>query len=97
MDQKDVLSADHGGTRGAHELFESALSADGLGDYFLDLHAERPPAVAELLGRTAKFRAIGLVYDPDNDAAHHMTGGSPAEWFDVIAHYRHVTPARPLD
>ncbi|WP_198653523.1 erythromycin esterase family protein [Actinocorallia populi] len=81
----------------APELFESILGANGLGDYFLDLRAKRPAAVTELLGRTARFRAIGPVYDPDNDAAHHMTGGSPAEWFDVIVHRRRVTPARPLD
>ncbi|GAA2264741.1 erythromycin esterase family protein [Actinomadura luteofluorescens] len=80
----------------APELFESTLGADDLGDYFFDLRAEQPPAVVEWLGQRARFRAIGPVYDPDNDAAHHMTGGSPAEWFDVVVHHRHVTPARPL-
>ncbi|MFI0446898.1 erythromycin esterase family protein [Actinomadura sp. 6N118] len=69
----------------APELFESTLGADDLGDYLLDLHAEQPPEVAEWLGHTARFRAIGPAYDPDNDAAHHMTGGSPAEWFQVSA------------
>ncbi len=38
----------------------------------------------------------GPVYDPADDAAHHLSGGSPAEWFDVIVHNHEVTPAHPL-
>ncbi|WP_411079779.1 erythromycin esterase family protein [Streptomyces sp. cmx-18-6] len=77
-------------------LVESVLEDDATGDYLLDLRADAPRPVADWLARTAEFRAIGPRYDPDDDPAHHLTGGSPAEWFDVIVHRRNVTPARPL-
>jgi len=37
---------------------------------------------------------IGATYDPSNHAAHSMTGGSLAEWFDLIVHCQAVTPSR---
>ncbi|ROO88154.1 erythromycin esterase [Actinocorallia herbida] len=86
-------AGDHRVPEAAPELFESYL---GPGDFLLDLRGSRPPAVAAWLARTARFRAIGPVYDPANDAAHHMTGGAPADWFDVLLHLHHVTPARRL-
>ncbi|MFC5747990.1 erythromycin esterase family protein [Actinomadura rugatobispora] len=78
----------------APELAESVLNVEALDAYLLDLTRARPRPVDEWLSRTAKFRAIGPVYDPSNDGAHHMTGGSPAEWFDAIVHIPRVTPAR---
>ncbi|WP_414945205.1 erythromycin esterase family protein [Amycolatopsis sp. cmx-11-32] len=81
----------------APELIESVLGGTGLDGYLLDLDADRPQSVAEWLSRTAKFRVIGGDYDPDADSVHHMTGGSPRDWFDVIVHCQHVTPARPVD
>jgi erythromycin esterase len=43
---------------------------------------------------SARTRLIGPGYDPENDAAHHLSGGSLTDWFDVIAHCRQVTPVR---
>ncbi|MDX6741415.1 erythromycin esterase family protein [Actinocorallia sp. A-T 12471] len=77
----------------APELFESFLAS---GDFLLDLRADGPPEAAAWLTRPAFFRAIGPVYDPANDAAHHMTGGSPAEWFEIVLHLGEVTPTRQL-
>lgn len=75
-------------------LFESALSAVDLDHYLLDLSTDQPAAVTDWLSRTAEFRMIGRNYGTDDD--HFMTGGSAREFFDVIVHCRHVTPARPL-
>ncbi|WP_326704030.1 erythromycin esterase family protein [Streptomyces cyaneofuscatus] len=77
-------------------LVESVLEDDVAGDYLLDLRTGAPPPVTDWLAGTAVSRAIGPHHDPDHDTAHHMTGGSLAEWFDVLVHRRHVTPARPL-
>ncbi|MFJ7325686.1 erythromycin esterase family protein [Streptomyces cyaneofuscatus] len=77
-------------------LVESVLEDDAAGDYLLHLRTGAPPPVADWLAGTAVSRAIGPHHDPDHDTAHHMTGGSLAEWFDVLVHRRHVTPARPL-
>jgi erythromycin esterase len=33
---------------------------------------------------------------PEADLGSHMTGGSLAQWFDVIIHRRMLTPTRPL-
>jgi erythromycin esterase len=62
--------------------------------FFLDLHAEGPDVVQTWLNASARTRLIGPAYDPDNDAAHHLSGGSLTDWFDVIAHCRQVTPVR---
>ncbi|MFF7252713.1 erythromycin esterase family protein [Streptomyces microflavus] len=82
--------------RPAPPLVESVLEDDTVGDYLLNLRADAPRPVADWLGRTARSRAIGPHHDPDDDTAHHMTGGSLAEWFDILVHRRHVTPARSL-
>lgn len=75
-------------------LFESVLGAAGLDCYLLDLSTDQPVAVTDWLSRTAEFRMIGRDYDTDD--GHYMTGGSAEEWFDLIVHCQHVTPARPL-
>ncbi|MBB5939692.1 erythromycin esterase family protein [Streptomyces zagrosensis] len=82
--------------RPAPPLVESVLGDEAAGDYLLNLRTAAPQPVTDWLVQTATFRAIGPRYDPDNDTAHHMTGGSLTEWFDVLVHRRHVTPARPL-
>ncbi|MFE3722765.1 erythromycin esterase family protein [Streptomyces cyaneofuscatus] len=82
--------------RPAPPLVEAVLEDDVAGDYLLNLRTDAPRPVADWLARTATSRAIGPRHDPDHDTAHHMTGGSLAEWFDVLVHRRHVTPARPL-
>lgn len=45
----------------------------------------------------AKIRLIGPVYDPADDATLHLSGGSLAEWFDIVMYHRTVTPARPIE
>lgn len=79
------------------ELVESVLGGVGMDRYVLDLRGSNPPAtVAEWLAAPALTRVIGPSYDPDQDAAHHMAGGSLSEWFDAIVHCQHVTPTQPL-
>ncbi|MFI2209790.1 erythromycin esterase family protein [Streptomyces sp. NPDC020141] len=80
----------------APPLAESVLDDEATGDYLLDLRAAAPPLVADWLNRTAESRLVGPRHDPRRDADHHMTGGSLAEWFDVLVHRRRVTPARSL-
>ena len=53
--------------------------------YLLDLRTPAPPAVRSWLHAPAKIRVTGATYDPSNHAAHHMTGGSLAEWFDLVS------------
>ncbi|MER8264445.1 erythromycin esterase family protein [Streptomyces griseus] len=77
-------------------LVESVLDDEAVGDYLLDLRADAPREVADWLAGTTGSRLVGPRHDPRRDTEHHMTGGSPAEWFDVLAHLRRVTPARPL-
>lgn len=48
------------------------------------------------LNAPTRTRLIGPFYDPLDDAAHHMSGGSLASWFDVVVHMQEVTPSRPL-
>ena len=75
---------------------DAVLGAAGLDAFLLDLHAPAPPPVRAWLSGPATVRLIGPHYDPDDDAAYHLTGGSLAQWFDVIAHVQAVTDVRPL-
>ncbi|WP_459251122.1 erythromycin esterase family protein [Streptomyces youssoufiensis] len=77
-------------------LVESVLDGAGAGDFLLDLRQRAPRRVAEWLARDVTTRLVGPRHDPRRDPDHHMTGGSLAEWFDVLVHRRRVTPARPL-
>jgi erythromycin esterase len=77
-------------------LVDAVLGQIGLAGYLLDLHAAAPGPVRAWLDAPAKARLIGPRYDPEDDAAFHMAGGSLAEWFDVIVHWQEVTPVRPL-
>lgn len=78
------------------EFADAVLGAAGMDTYLLDLHAPQPRAVQAWLDAPAKLRLIGPGYNPEYDSAHHMSGGSLADWFDVIVHAREVTPIRPL-
>jgi erythromycin esterase len=71
---------------------EHPLGQVGLRQYLVDLGTPAPPAVRSWLHAPAKIRVIGATYDPETDAAHHMTGGSLHEWFDVLLHRQVVTP-----
>jgi erythromycin esterase len=74
---------------------DSLLGRGAPDAYLLDLHVEQGPARA-WLDAPATLRLIGPRYDPRDDANHHMTGGSLADWFDLIVHHRQATPTRPL-
>jgi erythromycin esterase len=73
---------------------ERPLGGVDLPQYLLDLRTPAPPAVRSWLHDPATIRVIGATYDPSNHAAHYMTGGSLAEWFDLIVHCQAVTPSR---
>jgi hypothetical protein len=60
----------------------------------LDLRADAPPAVRAWRQAATKVRAVGS-FDPQRPDAYYMTGGSLAQWFDVIVHRQTVTPWRP--
>ncbi|MBB5911199.1 erythromycin esterase [Nocardia transvalensis] len=93
-----ALMFDHG--EGQHsypapppEFVDAALGRTDLDAYLLDLRGA-PPSWLDL---PAKTRLIGPVYDPADDAAHHLAGGRITEWFDMIVHHRQVRPARLLE
>jgi erythromycin esterase len=65
--------------------------------YLLSLRGEVPDVVREWLDGPAKTRLIGAACDAgDPTEEYYMTGGSLAEWFDVILHQREVTPTQVL-
>jgi erythromycin esterase len=79
----------------ADAVLGSAAAALGLDGYAVDLRDRAaPPPVRAWLSAPAMARLIGPRYDPADDAAFHMAGGSLSEWFDVIVHWQEVTPIR---
>lgn len=80
------------------DFVDSLLSdaAEDRAGYILDLSTTRPEPVRRLLDAPTRTRLIGPSYDPLDDAAHHLSGGSLPSWFDVVVHTQEVTPARPL-
>lgn len=78
------------------EFADSILGRVGMDAYLVDLRAARPHQIQEWLDAPAKTRLIGPDYDGADDAAYHLSGGSLAEWFDIIAHIRTATPVRFL-
>lgn len=75
---------------------ESVLAEADLDRFTLDLHAEQPEAVRRWLRSPTAIRVIGPRYDPDDDTAYRMAGGSLAGWFDVMAFVRRITPVHHL-
>lgn len=71
-------------------------AAENRAGYVLDLGTPRPEPIRRLLAAPTRTRLIGPFYDPRDDAAYHMSGGSLASWFDIIVHTQEVTPSRPL-
>lgn len=71
------------------EFVETVLGSAGPDAYLLDLRGLRAD-------RPTKTRLVGPSYDPADDASYHLSGGSLGEWFDVIAHWRQVTPVHLL-
>jgi erythromycin esterase-like protein len=82
--------------RPAPDWAERPLGEAGLDQFALDLHADAPPAVQAWLQEPTTTRAIGPSFDPQDPLAYYMTGGSLAQWFDVIVHRQVVTPWQPL-
>ncbi|MEC3977841.1 erythromycin esterase family protein [Amycolatopsis sp. H20-H5] len=78
------------------EFAEATLGEAEVNAYVLDLRSESPAEVRAWLDRPATTRLIGPVYDPGNDAAFTLSGGSLSTWFDLLVHCPQVTPARPL-
>ncbi|GAA2434346.1 erythromycin esterase family protein [Streptomyces macrosporus] len=78
------------------EFADALLGSAGPEAYLLDLRADVPDRVGAWLGTPTRTRLIGPDYDPRDDAAYHMSGGSLADWFDAVVHVREVTPVRPL-
>ncbi|MYY09529.1 erythromycin esterase family protein [Streptomyces sp. SID4919] len=78
------------------EFADAVLGGTGLDAYLLDLRADGPPSVRTWLDTPTRTRLIGPDYEPDDDAAYHLSGGSLADWFDAILHTQEVTPVRAL-
>ncbi|KOT97197.1 erythromycin esterase [Streptomyces rimosus subsp. pseudoverticillatus] len=79
------------------EFAEATLGRSGLPDAYLwNLRAPSPAAVREWLTAPVRTRLVGPRYDVRDDAAHHLSGGSLADWFDALVHVRTVSSARFL-
>lgn len=72
---------------------EAVLGCTKRMTYLLDLRTDQPDSVRRWLAAPAKLRLIAPHSDPADDA-NNMTGGSLAEWFDVIIHTREISPTR---
>jgi erythromycin esterase len=75
---------------------DAVLGSVGLDAHLVDLRHEQSHAVRAWLRTPTTLRLIGPRYDPEHDAAYHMSGGSLGEWFDVLVHCQQTTPTRPL-
>ncbi|SHF84858.1 erythromycin esterase family protein [Streptoalloteichus hindustanus] len=71
------------------DFAETPLSATDLDTFLLDLRVARPEAVRAWLEAPTKTRMIG----PTQDPLEHLSDGAFGDWFDVVGHHRHVTPA----
>ena len=80
----------------ASDFAGATLDAAGPGPYLLDLRGKRLAPVDAWLSSPAKIRVVGPWYDPADDAAYNMTGGSLGTWFDALVFVRQVTPIRRL-
>lgn len=76
---------------------DSVLGGAGLDTYLLELHHGLQDSLRAWLDAPATLRLIGPGYDPRDDANQHMSGGSLADWYDVVIHCRLVTPTRPRE
>ncbi|WP_165949388.1 erythromycin esterase family protein [Kribbella turkmenica] len=72
------------------DWFEARLRAARSERFSLDLRRPANDAVRQWLRNPAKTRGY-----PEIGPASWMTGGSVAEWFDVLIHTRHVTAVTP--
>lgn len=93
------LTFDHGKTfhefpAPAEGFAEAPLGQADEPVFLLDLRAEPGNAWVH---RPVRTRLVGPVYDPADDAAYHLAGGTFGEWFDVVGHCREVTAVGTLD
>jgi erythromycin esterase len=75
---------------------ETMLGKAGPDSYLVDLRGGHSDPVRVWLDAPATLRLMGPRYDPAAHADHHMTGGSLAEWFDVVGFVREVSPTTPI-
>ncbi|WP_243981563.1 erythromycin esterase family protein [Streptomyces sp. NEAU-YJ-81] len=80
----------------AAEFADAVLGGTGLDAYLLDLHADGPAPIRTWLNTPTRTRLIGPHYDPEDNAAYHLSGGSLTDLFDIILHTQEVTPVRFL-
>jgi erythromycin esterase len=76
--------------------FHERPFANDLPRYVVDLRADAPESVRGWLAQTVKGRVIGSVCDDSRPDDHYMTGGTLADWYDVVIHEQTVTPSTPL-
>jgi hypothetical protein len=83
------------------DFADATLGSADLDGYLLDLHTEAPASVRAWLDAPTRTRMIGPAYDPADNDAYRLSGGSLANWFDAIIHTQVVTPVgvigRPSD
>lgn len=78
------------------EEFSERPFAGEVPRYLIDLGAEAPRSVRDWLRQPAKARVIGSICDPSRPDDHYLTGGSLAQWYDVIIHEQVVTASQVL-
>ena len=71
--------------------FERPLGAVPADQFMLDLHDRAPRPVHRWLESPIATRGLA-----DSGASGHIVGGTLAEWFDIVIHRQHVTPAASL-
>ncbi len=76
----------------APDWFEHPLGQAGHDQFLLDLRGHAPGPVRDWLRGPAKTRGF-VEHDPYES---YMSGGTLAQWFDVIIHRQTVTAAAPL-
>jgi len=76
------------------DFLEATLGAADHGTYLLDLRGARPRPVRAWLTSPLRSHAIGPFYDPAHDADYAMSGGTPADWFDLVVHTQLATPTQ---
>lgn len=77
----------------APDWFEQPLGQASHDQFLLDLRGHAPGPVRDWLRGPVKTRGF-VEADPPYES--YMSGGTLAQWFDVIIHRQTVTPAKPL-
>ncbi|MGH8793484.1 MAG: erythromycin esterase family protein [Stackebrandtia sp.] len=98
-----LLTFHHGLLHGGVEVpvppsdyVETTLDRANFDAYCLDLRAPAPSDVTEWLADAHKTRVVPGIYDPAEDAEHHVVASRFSEWFDALVYVREITPTRML-